>query len=80
MLLRKSIPRLCVNMHAIFKNMTNNSMLESRHDALQLREDVLDRFNLGIVDLAARAKAEWLYWSIAKGWQTFVPAVKASAI
>ena len=59
-------PEVVRDMHAIFKNMTNNSMLESWHDALQLREDVLDRFNLGIVDLAARAKAERLFWSIAK--------------
>ncbi|MEO6096886.1 MAG: biosynthetic arginine decarboxylase [Fibrobacteria bacterium] len=53
-------------MHTIFKNYSSNNMLEGWHDALQTREEVLDRFNLGMVDLKTRAMAERLFWSIAQ--------------
>ncbi len=53
------------DMHTIYRGITQTSLLESWHDALQMREDALDRFNLGILDLKTRAKAERLFWSIA---------------
>jgi arginine decarboxylase len=53
-------------MHNIYKNFASNNMLEAWHDALQAREEVLDRFNLGMVDLKTRANAERLFWSIAQ--------------
>lgn len=53
------------DLHSILKNLSNNSMLEYWHDALQIREDVLDRFNIGLVDLKTRAMAERLFWSVA---------------
>jgi arginine decarboxylase len=53
------------DLQAILKNLSNNSMLEYWHDALQIREDVLDRFNIGLVDLRTRAMAERLFWSVA---------------
>ena len=52
-------------LHGILRNLSNNSMLEAWHDALQIREDVLDRFNFGLVDLKTRAMAERLFWSVA---------------
>ncbi len=52
-------------MHSLYKNLAHNNMLETWHDALQLREEVLDRFNLGIIDLKTRAMAERLFWSLA---------------
>jgi arginine decarboxylase len=53
-------------LHSINRNLSNNSLLESWHDALQIREDVLDGFNLGLIDLPARAMAERLFWTIAQ--------------
>ena len=38
--------------------------LEAFHDALQLKEDAHNRFNLGLLDLSAKAKVESLYWDI----------------
>ena len=51
-------------LHAIYRNLSNNGVLEAWHDAVQLREDVLDGFSLGIIDLKTRAMAERLFWSI----------------
>ncbi len=36
---------------------------ESLHDALELKEEALGAFSLGYLDLAARARAEELFWS-----------------
>jgi len=41
-------------------------MIESWHDAQQIREEALDRFSLGILDLKTRAQIERLFWSIAR--------------
>ena len=38
---------------------------ESWHDALQDREEILSRFNLGLLDLRQRAKGERLFWKVA---------------
>ena len=41
-------------------------MLEAWHDAQQIREEALDLFSHGIVDLKTRAQIERLYWSITR--------------
>ncbi len=41
-------------------------MLEPWHDAQQIREEALDLFSHGIVDLNTRAQIEKLYWSICR--------------
>ncbi len=41
-------------------------MLETWHDAQQIREEALDLFSLGMLDLKTRAQIERLFWSIAK--------------
>ena len=41
-------------------------MLETWHDAQQIREEALDRFSLGLLDLKTRAQVEKLFWSIAR--------------
>ena len=41
-------------------------MLEAWHDAQQIREEALDRFSFGLIDLKTRAQIERLFWSIAR--------------
>lgn len=41
-------------------------MLEAWHDAQQIREEALDLFSLGLLDLLTRAQVERLYFSIAR--------------
>ncbi len=50
----------------IYSSLSKNKMLESWHDALQIREESLDRFSLGMLDLKTRALVERLFWSIAR--------------
>ena len=47
-------------------NLNQNRMLEAWHDAQQIREEALDLFSHGIVDLKTRAQIERLYWSITR--------------
>ncbi len=56
---------LVVDMHTILDSLTDLTMIEAWHDAQQLREESLDLFNLGMLDLKSRAKAEKLFWAIA---------------
>lgn len=57
---------LVQDMYAIWENLNQNGMLESWHDAQQIREESLDRFSLNLVDLKTRAQIERLFWSIAR--------------
>ena len=41
-------------------------MLELWHDAQIIREEALDRFSLGMLNIKTRAQIERLFWSIAK--------------
>ncbi len=41
-------------------------LLETWHDALQIREEALALFSLGMLDLRTRAQVERLFWSIAR--------------
>lgn len=41
-------------------------LLETWHDALQIREEALDLFSLGMLDLRTRAQVERLFWTIAR--------------
>ncbi len=57
---------IVTEMHEILANASLRTMIEAWHDAQALREEALDRFSLGLLDLETRAKTEKLYWSIAR--------------
>ncbi len=57
-------------------NMNQSSMLETWHDAQQIREEALDLFSLGMLDLKTRAQVERLFWSIARDVQQMVSEIK----
>lgn len=50
----------------IWDNLDHPGLFESWHDALQIREEALDLFSLGMLDLRTRAQIEKLFWSIAR--------------
>lgn len=52
-------------LYKIWDNMNQPRLLESWHDALQIREEALDLFGLGLLDLRTRAQIEQLFWSVA---------------
>ncbi|MBU3678555.1 MAG: biosynthetic arginine decarboxylase [Candidatus Kapabacteria bacterium] len=57
---------LVSELHEIMTSLNSRTMLEAWHDAQQLREETLDRFSLGLIDLRTRAQVERLYWTIAQ--------------
>jgi arginine decarboxylase len=57
---------LVTELFEIYDSLNSRTMLEAWHDAQQIREEALDRFSLGLIDLKTRAKVEKLYWSVAR--------------
>lgn len=55
---------LVKELYKIWDSLTQPRMLESWHDAQQIREESLDLFSLGMLDLKTRAQVEQLYFSI----------------
>lgn len=50
----------------IWDKLSSRSMLEDWHDAEDIREEALDLFRHGIIDLKTRAQIESLYWAISR--------------
>ncbi|MBR3951675.1 MAG: biosynthetic arginine decarboxylase [Bacteroidaceae bacterium] len=64
--LEEGAHELARELYNIWDNMNTPRLLESWHDALQIREEALDLFSLGLLDLSTRAQIEKLFWSIAR--------------
>lgn len=56
--------QLVKDLYEIWDNLNPRTMLEDWHDAEQIREESLDLFCHGIVDLKTRAEIESMYWSV----------------
>lgn len=57
---------LARELYDIWDRLDSARLFESWHDALQIREEALDLFSLGMLDLETRAQIEKLFWSIAR--------------
>ena len=57
---------LARELYDIWDRLDTSRLFESWHDALQIREEALDLFSLGMLDLRTRAMIEKLFWSIAR--------------
>ena len=57
---------LARELYDIWDKLNQPRVFESWHDALQIREEALDLFSLGMLDLRIRAQIEKLFWSIAR--------------
>ena len=57
---------LIKELYDIWDNLTQRSALESWHDAQQIRDEVLQLFSHGVIDLKTRAQMEKLYWSVTR--------------
>lgn len=67
---------LVQELYSIWDNLNQNRMLEDWHDAQQIREEALDLFSHGIVDLKTRAQIEQMYWSVAHEINQMVKQMK----
>ena len=57
---------LARELYEIWDKLSQASLFESWHDALEIRETALDLFSLGMLDLRTRAQIEKLFWSVAR--------------
>ena len=57
---------LARELYEIWDKLSQARLVESWHDALEIRETALDLFSLGMLDLRTRAQIEKLFWSIAR--------------
>ncbi len=64
--LRDDENELVRDLYEIYDKINMARLLEDWHDALQIREEALDRFSLGLLDLRTRAMVEKLFWSVAR--------------
>ena len=64
--IEKGADELAVELYGIWDNLDSVNLFESWHDAQQIREEALDRFSLGLLDLKTRAQIEKLFWSITR--------------
>ena len=53
-------------LYDIWDKLSQPRLFESWHDAMQIREEALDMFSLGLIDLRTRARVEKLFWSVAR--------------
>lgn len=58
--------QLVKDLYEIWDNLNSRTMLEDWHDAEQIREEALELFSHGIVDLRTRAEIESMYWSVCR--------------
>ena len=64
------------DLYEIWDKINKARLLEDWHDALQIREEALDRFSLGLIDLRTRAMVEKLFWSVARDVNSIAEGIK----
>ena len=57
---------LARELYEIWDKLDVPRLLESWHDALQIRDEALELFSIGLLDLKTRAQVEKLFWSVAR--------------
>ena len=62
---------LVKELYDLWENLNQPRLIETWHDAMQIREDALGLFNLGLIDLFTRAQVERLFWSVARDGMTW---------
>ena len=74
--LREDENELVKDLYEIYDKINMARLLEDWHDALQIREEALDLFSLGLLDLRTRAMVEKLFWSVAREVNMLVSDMK----
>jgi arginine decarboxylase len=64
--IKESDHELVHELYSLWDTLNQPRMLETWHDAQQIREEALDLFSLGLLNLKTRAQIERLFWSIAR--------------
>ena len=67
---------LVKDLYDIWDNLNPRTMLEDWHDAEQIRDEALDLFSHGIVDLQTHAEIERMYWSVCREINSLAKSLK----
>ncbi len=67
---------LAAELYNIWDKIDASRVFEDWHDALQIREEALERFSLGLLDLKTRAQIEKLFWSVARDVRDMTRSMK----
>ncbi len=59
-------PAIVREYHELLEGVSAKNFLEAYHDALQLREEALTRFTLGLLDLQGRARCEAFFGAVCR--------------
>ena len=59
----KKEPPVIRQLYETYQGVSRKNFQESYHDALQLKEEAITAFNLGVLDLKARARVEQLFYA-----------------
>ncbi len=51
-------------LYETYQGISRKNFQEAYHDALQIKEEAITAFNLGFLDLKARARVEELFWAV----------------
>ena len=65
-------------LYNIWDKINPTRVFEDWHDALQIREEALELFSLGLVDLKTRAQIEKLFWSVARDVTDIITTTRSS--
>ncbi|MDE6166419.1 MAG: biosynthetic arginine decarboxylase, partial [Muribaculaceae bacterium] len=57
---------LARELYDIWDKLDMQTIYEAWHDALQIRDEALELFSIGLLDLRTRAQVEKLFWSVAR--------------
>ena len=68
--------KLVKDLYEIWDNLNPRTMMEDWHDAEQIREEALDLFSHGMVDLQTRAEIERMYWSVCREVNSMAKSMK----
>ncbi|MDE7413699.1 MAG: biosynthetic arginine decarboxylase [Muribaculaceae bacterium] len=67
---------LARELYNIWDKIDPSRVFEDWHDALQIREEALELFSLGLLDLKNRAMIEKLFWSVARDVRDLTRSMK----
>jgi len=67
---------LAKELYNIWDKIDPQRVFEDWHDALQIREEALELFSLGLLDLRNRAQIEKLFWSVARDVRDLTKSMK----
>jgi arginine decarboxylase len=69
-------PKVLKDLNEVWQGVNKKNVIESFHDAMQIKEDAATLFNIGQLDLRARARVERLFWDCCEKIQKIAADLK----